>query len=414
MNGVSLNFFRSGLFWFASVFSCLASDWQEWRGPTRNGHAATGENPPTQWSETKNIKWKTPVPGRGHSSPTVIENQIILTTADEQAQTQMVLSFDRNNGRQQWQTVVHQGNLPERIHKKNTHASPTATCDGEKIFVVFFNSTDVYLTALNREGAILWQVKTGEFHSKYPFGFAASPVLYKDSVIVTSEYEEGGYIAAFRKSDGSEIWRTPRTAGTSYSSPVVARVAGKEQLLISGQSRLSSYDPANGRELWHASGSSPATCGTMVWSGDTVFASGGFPNKETIAIRADGSGEVLWKNGEKCYEQSMLYVDGFLYALNDGGIAFCWNATTGEEMWKVRLRGPVSASPVYAGGKIYAVNEQGTCFVFHPDPSGYRETARNQLGESGFASPSIVDNRIYIRTAFHGQGGEEFLYCIGE
>jgi len=405
---------RFGLICCAFVIPASAGDWAEWRGPNRNGHADPGAKPPTEWSESKNVIWKTPVPGRGHSSPSIFGDQIILTSADDAAQKQSVISFDRSSGRKNWETVVLESKLPAKIHKKNTHATPTAATDGEQIFTVFFNGVSVYLTALDMKGTKRWQIKAGDFHPRYPFGFAASPELYKDTVIVAAEYEKNGYMAAFRKSDGSEIWRIPRNIGTSYSSPVVATVAGKDQLLISGQGKVSSYNPASGKLFWQVDGSCAATCGTMVWNEDTVFASGGFPNKETIAVRADGSGKVLWRNGVQCYEQSLLYVDGYIYALNDGGIAFCWDAKTGQEKWKIRLRGPVSSSPIYANGKIYAVNEQGTCFVFKPDPSGYTEIARNQLGQSGFATPSFVDNRIYIRTAFNRATREEFLYCIGE
>lgn len=405
--------FVSGIFIVPQSVS--SGDWSIWRGPNSNGHADAVEKPPTEWSETNNVKWKTPVPGKGHSSPTVIGNQIILTTSDEDAQTQSVVSFDRSTGRQQWLTTVLRGNLPAKIHKKNTHASSTAISDGTHIYSVFFNGDSVYLTALDMSGSKVWHIKTGEFHSRYDFGFATSPIFYGDTVIVTAESEQHGYIAAFRKSDGAEQWRLPRKQGTSYSSPIVAKVAGKEQLVISGQKKVTSYNPATGRQLWQVDGSSPATCGTAVWSDEAVFVSGGFPNKETIAVKADGSGKVLWRNGEKCYEQSMLYVDGYIYALNDGGIAFCWDAETGAEQWKVRLGGPVSSSPIYVDGKVFATNEQGITFVFEATPDSYRQIARNQLGQSGFATPTFVDNQIIIRTAYNrSTGREEWLYCIGE
>jgi len=347
----------------------------------------------------------------------VIGQQIILTTADEARQSQMVMAFDLATGKENWRTEVLQGQLPERIHAKNTHASPTVASDGRQVFALFLNGENIVLACLDLKGAKLWQIKTGEFHSRYPYGFAASPTIYGELVIVSSEFENqgGGYLAAFRKSDGSEVWRVPRTAGTSYSSPIVARVAGRDQLLISGQAKVSSYDPATGKVIWQAAGSSPATCGTMVWSEDTVFASGGYPNKETIAVLADGSGKILWRNDVKAYEQSMLFHDGHLYALDDGGIAYCWNGRTGEEKWKVRLGGPVSASPVLADGKIFAMNEQGITFVFKADPSAYREVARNHLGESGFATPAFVDDSILIRAAWHRPGGrEEWLFRISD
>lgn len=404
--------------WLVSVLgvssATRAGNWSEWRGPQGNGHAASGEVPVTEWNESRNVIWKTRLPGNGHSSPTIPGNQIILTTSDVDKQTQSVLSIDRSNGEKMWETVVHRDHLPERIHKNNTHASPTAVTDGENIFVVFYNGTSVYVSSLDFQGELLWQARAGAFESRYPFGYGASPVIHGDNVIVSSEYEDGGYIAAFSKRDGHPVWQIPRVQSSSYSTPVVGNVAGRDQLLISGQSRVSSFDPKTGRELWHVSGSSPATCGTMVWSEDAVFASGGFPNKETIAVKADGSGEVLWKNGNKSYEQSLIYVDGHIYTLNDTGIAYCWDARTGEEKWKVRLGGPVSSSPVYANGLIYAGNERGITYVFRANPDSYQQVAVNQLGESMFATPSFVDNRIYIRTAYNRATREEWLYCIGQ
>jgi hypothetical protein len=145
-----------------------------------------------------------------------------------------------------------------------------------------------------------------------------------------------------------------------------------------------------------------------------VYASGGYPKKETVAVRADGSGTILWTNTVKCYEQSMLIHEGHLYAVDDGGVAYCWHAKSGREMWRSRLRGPVSASPILVGDTIYASNEKGTTFVFKADPSSFKAVGQNQLGTVSFATPTVVDNRIYLRVA-DGQGGntKETLYAIG-
>ena len=186
-------------------------------------------------------------------------------------------------------------------------------------------------------------------------------------------------------------------------------------MLISGAVQVSSYDPANGRQLWTTPGTAAATCGTMVWDGDIVFASGGYPQSETIAVKADGSGTVLWKNNQKCYEESMLAHDGHLYALTGKGILYCWRGSDGREMWMERLQGPVSSSPVLAGGHIYQANEHGTCYVFKPNPEKFEPVAENQLGNEAFPSPAVVGNQIFIRTAT-GFGGnrKEVLYCLGQ
>ena len=170
----------------------------------------------------------------------------------------------------------------------------------------------------------------------------------------------------------------PRMPTISYSSPIVAHVAGRDQLLISGGKVVASYDPENGKPLWTADATTSATCGTMVWDGGLVFASGGYPDAETAAIAADGSGRVVWRNREKCYEQSMLAVDGYVYAVNDRGIAYCWKADDGTQMWQQRLGGggAVSSSPILAGGNIYCAQRSRHAVRLQGQPAGLRAGRR--------------------------------------
>tara|TARA_R110002096_G_scaffold273422_11_gene467312 strand:- start:1530 stop:2771 length:1242 start_codon:yes stop_codon:yes gene_type:complete len=402
-----------GLLWGLS--SAQAENWPAWRGPYGNGIAASGQNPPTSWSDDKNVIWKAKVPGRGHSSPTIIGDSVILTTADEENQTQSVVCFDRNTGEEKWNTVVHRVLELPKIHKKNTHASPTAATDGSSIFVVFYNDGMIYLTSLGMDGKKRWQKQAGSFRPRYQFGYAASPLVHGDKVIVASEFAEGGFLAAFSVENGLGVWRSPRDQATSYSSPVVATVADQEQLLMSGAEKITSYDPITGQVVWQVDGGTSATAGTMVWTATQVYASGGFPTKETIAVLADGSRRVAWKNKEKCYEQSLLAHDGHVYGLNDGGIAMCWRATDGREMWKERVGGPVSASPVLANDLIFATNERGQTFVIRASPAKFELVATNQLGDEAFATPSICDSRIYHRVAkYEGETRQEWLYCLGK
>lgn len=399
--------------WIASV--TMAGDWPWWRGPNFNGVAEPGEKPPIEWSARKNVVWKTPVPGRGHSSPTIVGNRIFLATADDLRQQQGVIAFDRDTGEQVWIMEVSSGGFPN-THPKNTHASSTVACDGERLFAVFHHHDKITLAALSTDGEKLWTKEAGPYAPrKYEYGHAASPLLYGSTVIVAAEFEQGGYLAAFDTANGDLVWKADRPKMQSYSSPIVAHVAGREQLLISGCGMIASYDPVNGKELWQTPTTTLATCGTMVWEGDLIFASGGFPDAETLAVKADGSAEVVWKNNQKCYEQSMLVHDGHLYAVTDKGVAYCWRAVDGEEMWRERLGGPVSASPVLAGDLIYQSIEKGTTFVFQANPEKFELLATNHLGSEAFATPSICDGRIYVRVA-HGSGArrQEFLYCLGQ
>jgi outer membrane protein assembly factor BamB len=387
------------------------TDWPWWRGPSRDGHAPESAKPPTKFSATQNVVWKSPIPGRGHSSPIIVGESVFLTTADDAKQQQSVLALSRKTGKPIWKKDVSQGGLP-KLHPKNTHATPSVACDGERLFVVFCHDETVQLTVFDLAGKQLWQKVVSPFHPRrYEYGYAPSPMIYRGTVIIAAEYDGDSSLAAFDRESGKEVWRTPRPKNISYSTPVVAHLAGRDQLLISGADQVCSYEPNGGKLLWSAPGTAAATCGTIVWDGDIVFASGGYPKSETVAVKADGSGEVLWKNGKKCYEQSMIATGGHLYALTDDGVAYCWRGSDGEELWNKRLRGPVSASPVLAGGNIYCADEMGTFYVFKANPEKFELVSRNQLLDDSFASPAISGNQLFLRVATRGKR-EEFLYCL--
>ncbi len=389
-------------------------DWPWWRGPHSNGIADGGQKPPVVWTATRNVNWKVDIPGRGHSSPTVIGNRIVLTTADEKTQTQSVVCFHRKQAALIWKRDVNQGGFPQRINRKNTHASSTVAWDGTRLIATFLNHDVIQVVALDLDGKVLWQQSAGAFTpNQYKNGYAASPFLYGDNVIIAGDFDGQAFLTALNRATGKLAWKTPRPSRINYASPVVARVAGRDQLLLSGCDIVAGYDPTSGKQLWKSKATTMATAGTMVWDGDLVFASGGYPDTETVCIRADGSGDIVWKNRQKCYEQSMLAYDGHIYAMNDGGITFCWNAKTGKEMWRERLRGPISASPVLANGTIYLANELGTTWVFRATPQKFDLIAKNQLGIESFASPSICGNQVFLRVAETVSGRrQERLYCL--
>jgi len=389
-----------------------SADWPWWRGPSGNG-VATGPAP-VAWSETQNVAWKAPVPGRGHSSPTVVGQHVILATADEDKQVQSVVCYDRQTGKRRWKTDLHQGGFPSRsqMHPKSSHASCTVAADGERLFVAFLNAGSIVATALDMNGKRVWQQTLGPFVPK--FGFSTSPVLHKSFVVFSCDHQDGGFLAAVHRHNGSIAWREPRPAVATYSSAVVARVDGRDQLLISGGRRVASYDPETGKPLWSCPGASEATCGTLVWQDDRVFASGGYPQSETLCVMADGTRSVLWRNAQKCYAQSMLAHSGYLYAATDGGVAYCWNNQTGDVMWRSRLGGQCSASPVLAGDNLYVSTERGTTYVFKAQPDAYHLVSRNQLGDESLASPAVCGGRLYLRVASHQQTRREFLYCVGD
>ena len=396
-----------------------ASDWARWRGPNGNGIATADQKPPVKWSSTENVVWKTKIPGKGHSSPIVMESQIFLTTANVSAGTQSVVCIKRKDGELLWQTEISRGKLP-KIHPKNTHASPTVATDGKHIFCVFKHDGFTELSKLDFEGNIVWKKKVGQHESGYNFGngYGASPIVYGDNVIVSNENEIKSSIVAFNKKSGEESWRIDRTGVSSYSTPVVAEVGGKKQLLQSGGKLVKSYDPKDGSENWSIDAAWVVSCGTLIWDGDMVFASGGFPAQQTLAIDTSKGPAVAWENPTKVYEQSMLIVDGYIFAHAENNAVYCWRAADGKEMWKKRFskrKHGQSVSPVLAGGNIYFTAENGETVVIKPNSKQFEEVARNKLGDLAFATPAFCDNRIYARVGDSTTGKDhQWLYCLGE
>jgi outer membrane protein assembly factor BamB len=416
----TLSLIASLIVLLAVAAAAPAQDWLQWRGPTGDNHAAAGSTAPTTWSEDAGLAWKTPVPGRGHSSPTIVGDRIYLITADADAQTQSLLIHDKQTGELVREVLTHKGGLPANIHPSNSHASSTVASDGERVFVLFLNENAPVVTAYDLNGEKLWQEPVGAFDpQQFQFGFGSSPQLVDGVLVVATEYDgpESGIYGVDPKT-GKQVWKTPRVKDLSYSTPSVTPVGDGKQLLMSGNSQLASYEPATGKVLWTLDNeSTKATCGTMVWDEDLglAFASGGFPDAFTLAVKLDGDHKVVWRNGIKNYEQSLLVVDGYVYASADRGIAYCWRGSDGKEMWKERLGGKFSASPVLVGKTIYATNEEGTTHVYEANPEKFVRVAQNQLGDSAFATTTPADGRLYHRYAKTEDGKrQEYLVAIGE
>ena len=389
------------------------NDWPWWRGPQRNGIASADQSPPLNWSASRNIVWKSPVPGRGHGSATVVGDQVFLTAAEEEAEAQSILCFDRATGRQLWKAEVHRGGLSKKGNTKASQASTTVASDGERLFVNFLNSDAVYTTALDRGGHQLWQQKVSDYVVHQ--GYGSSPEIWGPLVIVSADNKGGGVIAGLNRESGEIVWRHARPATPNYASPVVLHAAGRDQLIFIGCDLVASHNPLNGEKLWEIAGATTECVTTSVTDGAIVLTSGGYPRNHVAAVRADGSGQVVWENDVRVYVPSLLLQDGILYAVTDDGVAMCWRAATGEELWKGRLGGTFSSSPVLVGTHIYATNEAGRTFIFKATPERFERVAENQLGDDVFATPAICGGRIYLRVAEReGERRQEYLYCIGE
>lgn len=396
----------------AEPIAVAATDWPWWRGTDRNGTAAADQVPPLAWSESENVLWKSPIPGRGHSSPTVVGERVFLATADHELEIQSVLCYDRADGALQWKTDVHQGGFPEEMNEKATMASSTVACDGRLVFANFLNNGSVYTTTLDLNGEQVWQTKISDYEIHQ--GYGSSPAVYESLVIVSADNKGGGAVAALDRASGEVVWKQERPQLPNYASPIILHAAGKDQLVLTGCDLVSSFAPLTGEKLWETDGATTECVTSTVTAGGLVFTSGGYPDNHMSAVRADGSGETVWENNVRLYVPSMLVQDGYLYTVADAGVATCWDSATGEELWRSRLGGTFSASPVLVGEHIFATNEGGQTFIFKATPEKFELVAKNRLGERVFATPAICGDRIYARVTMRQNGQlEEMLYCLG-
>ena len=387
------------------------TDWPTWRGLTSDGQAKVVKGLPTEWSEIKNVVWKTPIPGRGHSTPTLVGDRIYLATAEEDEMYQSVICLDKATGKPFWETKVHEGQFAVGLNKHASHAGTAVVHDGERLYVNFVIGNQAYASALGLDGKLLWQKPIGKY--KVHQGYGSSPMVFGDIVVVKADTKIGGAICGLDKKTGREIWRQERPKLPNYTTPVVIEAAGNRQMVFCGCELVTSLDPLTGKKLWEVPGSTEECVSTLVTDGTHIFVSGGWPKNHTAAIVADGSGKVAWRNAARVYVPSMLIRDGFLYVTMDAGFAICWNAKTGKQQWKERLGGVFYTSPVMAGNRIYGTNLAGKTFVFEANPDEFKLLATNQLGDEVYASPIVSGDRLYLRVAFKDEERQEFLYAIG-
>ena len=377
--------------------------WTRWRGPSGQG-LAVGSGYPDVWSATDNVRWRAPVPGRGHSSPIVWRDQIFLTTAYPDGRVS-ILAFERSSGRRQWETFVPD-TAAERLHPKNSHASATAVTDGRLVYAFFGNKG---LIAVDLGGAVAWHRSLGTFSNYH--GTAGSPLLYKDRLILYEDHaggsQGGAFVAAFDAATGKTRWRTERPASVGWGTPVAIRAGDRDEIVVSGERRVVSYDPDSGRELWSCGGNTFEVIPTPVVGHGLVFSSSGRAGP-TLAIRPGGSGDVTrthvaWTSprGSPFVPSPLLYGD-YLYLVNDmAAIATSFEAASGKVMWQGRLgvarAEGFSASPVGADGKVFFTNDDGETFVVRAGPV-FELIRVNALGAPVLASPALVDGRWYFRT----------------
>jgi outer membrane protein assembly factor BamB len=392
-----------------SSFTAHAEDWPGWRGP--RGDGTSRENGlPLRWSATDNIKWKTPIPGTGHSSPIVWGDRIFLTACREEQQERVLLCLDRHDGRILWDRVVLTAPL-EKKHKLNSFASSTPATDGTRVFVSFFANDRMQVACYDFDGHKLWQVSPGEFHSMH--GFCSPPVLYKELVILNGDQDHpDAFLVALDRTTGAERWRVPRPGIRSYCPPLIVEAAGKRQMVLSGAQTVASYDPDTGKQLWLLDGPTEQFVASFVYGDGLFFMTSGYPEYHMLAIRPDGSGNVTnshiaWRHTRGAgYVPSPVAWGHYFFNVKDDGLASCLETKTGKRPWTERLGPHHSSSPVAADGFLCSTDDEGVTYVLKAGPK-FEVVARNRLGEHCYASPAVSQGNLFIRTTGH-------LWCIGK
>ena len=390
--------------------SATKAEWPEFRGPGAQGHSAE-RGLPVEWSETKNVVWKTPVAGLGWSSPVIANGRVWLTTAvEERGISLRALAFDIATGREIVNVEVFKIPADRRdINPKNSWASPSPVIDGDRIYVHFGADGTA---ALSADGAIIWKNRF-EYQSQH--GAGGSPIVYGDLLIFSCDGSDAAFVIALDKRTGKTKWRTNRgfPADQAYTTPLVIRAGDQDQLISVGAFRVRAYDPLTGKEIWRVRYDEGfSNVPRPVFGHGLVFITTGFQQPELLAIRPDGKGDVTkthvaWslKRGAPL-TPSPIIVGDELYIVNDGGIASCIDAKTGNVIWQSRLGGTYSASPIFADGRLYFPAEQGVTTVIVPGKEA-RRLATNKLEGGLLASMAVAGGSFFMRT-------DSALYRISE
>ncbi len=415
----------------------LYEDWPHWRGPSGNGIAAEGSNPPIAFSENNNLKWKMDIPGKGHATPVVWNNQLIVLsavatdkdgkkpTSEDQGRRRglsttkihqfVVMSLDAETGKVQWKTKVHETMPEESTHELSSWASGSPVTDGQFIYA-YFGSRGLY--CIDMKGKLIWQRDFPQMEKRKSFGEGSSPGISKDKVFLVRDHEGDSFIHAIDKKTGKDIWKLERDEPTSWSSPRIVEVNGKEQVIVSATGAIRAYDADNGDVIWHCTGLTLNVIPYPVIHNDIVFLMSGFRGNALIAVDLkqakgdiNGTDMIVWQHDQDTpYTPSPVLWDGYLYFLrSNNGILSCYNAETFEEVYsKERLEGigNVYASPIGANNQLYFIGQKGKVYVVKKG-STLEILEKNTISGEYMSSPAIAGDNIYIRSY-------TTLYCFGK
>lgn len=405
------------------AFHCLmvqgGDQWPQFRGPEGDGHS-DARNLPLQWSESKNVVWKTAIHDRGWSSPVIYDNQVWLTTATQDGRQLYALCLDRDTGR-----ILHDLKLfdvpkPQYCHPFNTYASPTPVIESGRVYVTFGSAGTAAIDT--KSFRVVWERQ--DIECNHYRGAGSSPILFQDLLIMNFDGSDYQFVLALDKHTGKTVWKTKRSIDfqdldadgkpavegdyrKAFATPHVARIDGRWELISLGSKAGYGYDPLNGQELWRQEERAQYSASTRPVLGDgMIFYSTGFNDGQLVAVRAAAKGsiqdtQVAWKVSRSVGNKpSILFVDGLIYMISDNGIASCLEAKTGKFVWQQRMGGEYSASPIYADERIWFFSEEGKTSAIHPG-NKFELLAENQLQDGFLASPAISGNAFYLRTRTH-------------
>lgn len=433
------------------IYLCLlssfitAQNWTGFRGNNASG-VADGFKTATTWDITKstNVIWKASIPGLSHASPVIWGNKVFMLTAisenekltyvpkdrsiktvtENNKHTWRVYCLDKKTGKILWQQDAHTGVPKSKRHVKATQANSTPVTNG-KVLIALFGSEGMYCYDLN--GKLLWKKDLGDLGTGYygqpdvEWGYASSPVIYKNLVFVQVDGHKQSFIAAYDLKDGKEVWKTERKEITSWSTPTIYEGKGRAELIANGSNYIRGYDPMTGKELWRFDDDqTQVKQQAPLIANDLIIVTGGNPTgRPMYAFRPGASGDISLKEGEQKnqhlawrtekgspYTPTPVVYGDYLYVCSDNGVFSAYNVKTGELIYQNRLPTSFSASPVAADGKLYMGSEDGDMYIVKAGPK-FELLATNAMGEALMASPAISDGVIYIRSQHN-------LYAIAE
>ncbi len=397
----------------------VIENWPGFRGPRGDGSSLELDLP-VRWSAGENVAWKTPIPGKGHSSPIIWNDRVFVVTCLEATAERALLCLERTTGKVLWQRTVLNAPL-ERVHAQNSRASSTPLTDGERVYVSFLDVDPqdpekklgkMFVAAYDFSGKQLWEARPGPFSSVH--GYCASPILYQDKLIVNGDHDGESFLVALNRKTGATEWKVEREHRTrSYCTPLIRELDGQPHMMLAGNKCVASYNPSNGQRQWIIDGPTEQFVAAPVFNGKLLFITAGYPELHMLAINPRGKGNItdtniVWRTRRSpSYVPSPVAFGPYFIVVSDTGMASCLQADDGQRLWHERLPGNrYSASPVATSEHVYFLNDRGTVSVVEPG-AALSVVATNELGEPTDASPAFSHGQLFIR-------GEKHLFAIGK